>query len=115
MDTYRGGFIDRHSDGDDLPGYDYGEDEMAQEPPPSPVGQDERGAGHRIGGGGSISGRAGRRHPGILAEPTSAPQVPVPPSAVPTRTVPSRMLRHRARSGGSRAGTAPVSTGGALR
>jgi hypothetical protein len=42
MDTYRGGFIDRHSDGDDLPGYDYGEDEIAQEPPPSPVGQDER-------------------------------------------------------------------------
>lgn len=42
MDTYRGGFIDRHSDSDDLPDFDYGEDEVAHDPPPSPVGQDER-------------------------------------------------------------------------
>lgn len=42
MDTYRGNFIDRHSDDDDLPAYDLGEDEGISEPPPSPVGQDER-------------------------------------------------------------------------
>ena len=42
MDTYRGNFIDRHDQGDELPDYDYGEEEIGSEPPPSPVGQDER-------------------------------------------------------------------------
>lgn len=42
MDTYRGQFFDSASAGDDLPDYDFGEDEAAREPPPSPVGQDER-------------------------------------------------------------------------
>ncbi len=40
MDTYRGNFIDR--DTDDAPDYDYADDEIGHEPPPSPVGQDER-------------------------------------------------------------------------
>ena len=42
MDTYRGNFIDRHDQGDELPDYDYGEEDIGSEPPPSPVGQDER-------------------------------------------------------------------------
>jgi hypothetical protein len=42
MDTYRGPLYDSASHGDDLHGYDYGEDEVAREAPPSPVGQDER-------------------------------------------------------------------------
>ena len=42
MDTYRGQFFDSASSGDDLPDYDFGEDEATREPPPSPVGQDER-------------------------------------------------------------------------
>lgn len=42
MDTYRGQFFDSAGSGDDLPDYDFGEDEAAREPPPSPVGQDER-------------------------------------------------------------------------
>lgn len=40
MDTYRGNFIDR--DTDDAPDYDYADDDIGHEPPPSPVGQDER-------------------------------------------------------------------------
>lgn len=40
MDTYRGSFIDRNeAEGAD---YDYGDDDIGQEVPPSPVGQDER-------------------------------------------------------------------------
>ncbi|MDE2410541.1 MAG: hypothetical protein KGM18_02065 [Sphingomonadales bacterium] len=42
MDTYRGSFIDRSSDGDDWPAVDYGDDDAMHEAPPSPVGQDER-------------------------------------------------------------------------
>lgn len=42
MDTYRGNFIDRHDQGDDLPNYDYGDEDIGSEPPPGPVGQDER-------------------------------------------------------------------------
>ncbi len=42
MDTYRGPLHDSADYGDDLPGYDYGEDDVAREAPPSPVGQDER-------------------------------------------------------------------------
>lgn len=42
MDTYRGNFIDRSDGGDDWPDVDYRDDETANEPPPSPVGQDER-------------------------------------------------------------------------
>ena len=40
MDTYRGSFMDRG--GDDVPAYDYADDEDGHEVPPSPVGQDER-------------------------------------------------------------------------
>lgn len=39
MDTLRGNFLDQ--DGE-TPDYDYGEDEVLREPPPNPVGQDER-------------------------------------------------------------------------
>ena len=42
MDTYRGNFIDLTGAGEDLPDIDFVEDEAALEPPPSPVGQDER-------------------------------------------------------------------------
>lgn len=42
MDTYRGNFIDRLDDGAGFAAYDVAEDEAANEPPPSPVGQDER-------------------------------------------------------------------------
>ncbi|MEQ1541643.1 MAG: hypothetical protein ABL926_05250 [Novosphingobium sp.] len=42
MDTYRGNFIDRTDQSDDWPEVDYSADEVAVEPPPSPVGQDER-------------------------------------------------------------------------
>ena len=40
MDTYRGSFIDRETG--DAPDYDYADDDFGHEPPPSPVGQDER-------------------------------------------------------------------------
>lgn len=40
MDTYRGNFIDRMDS--DTPDYDYEDDDIAREVPPSPVGQDER-------------------------------------------------------------------------
>lgn len=42
MDTYRGNFIDRAEGGDDWPEVEYGDEEIAHEPPPNPVGQDER-------------------------------------------------------------------------
>jgi hypothetical protein len=42
MDTYRGTFSEGHDDGDDFAAFDYAEDEAVNEPPPSPVGQDER-------------------------------------------------------------------------
>ncbi len=42
MDTYRGNFIDLTGAGEDSPDIDFVEDEAAREPPPSPVGQDER-------------------------------------------------------------------------
>ena len=42
MDTYRGNYFDNTGPGDDWPEVDFGEEETAQEPPPSPVGQDER-------------------------------------------------------------------------
>jgi hypothetical protein len=42
MDTYRGNFTDRLSGGEDYSAYDHAEDEAVHEPPPSPVGQDER-------------------------------------------------------------------------
>ncbi|MDE2435693.1 MAG: hypothetical protein KGM49_05485 [Sphingomonadales bacterium] len=42
MDTYRGNFIDRSDEGSDWPGVDFGDDEAVREPPPGPVGQDER-------------------------------------------------------------------------
>ena len=42
MDTYRGNFIDLTGAGEDSPAVDFVEDEAAHEPPPSPVGQDER-------------------------------------------------------------------------
>jgi hypothetical protein len=41
MDSLRGNFGDRDAD-DSAPLYDLGEDEIVSEPPPSPVGQDER-------------------------------------------------------------------------
>jgi hypothetical protein len=41
MDSLRGNFGDRGAD-DATPLYDLGEDEIVNEPPPSPVGQDER-------------------------------------------------------------------------
>jgi len=42
MDTYRGPFSNSADHGDDLPDFDLAEDEAVSEPPPSPVGQDER-------------------------------------------------------------------------
>ncbi len=42
MDTYRGNFIDRLDGGEDHAAFDSAEDEAVNEPPPSPVGQDER-------------------------------------------------------------------------
>jgi hypothetical protein len=42
MDTYRGNFTDRLSEGEDYSAFDRAEDEAVHEPPPSPVGQDER-------------------------------------------------------------------------
>jgi hypothetical protein len=42
MDTYRGNFTERHDDGEDFAAFDHAEDEAVHEPPPSPVGQDER-------------------------------------------------------------------------
>ncbi|MCC6927239.1 hypothetical protein [Novosphingobium sp.] len=42
MDTYRGQFTDDANHGDDWPEVGFGEEERAPEPPPSPVGQDER-------------------------------------------------------------------------
>ena len=42
MDTYRGQFFDSAMDDGALPDFDLGEDAVAHDPPPSPVGQDER-------------------------------------------------------------------------
>ncbi len=42
MDTYRGPFYDSADHGDAAPDADYGDDEVAVDVPPSPVGQDER-------------------------------------------------------------------------
>ena len=42
MDTYRGNYIDQASGNDDWPEVDFGEEETPREPPPSPIGQDER-------------------------------------------------------------------------
>jgi hypothetical protein len=42
MDTYRGNYIDQASGSDDWPEVDFGEEETPREPPPSPIGQDER-------------------------------------------------------------------------
>ena len=42
MDTYRGNFTDRLNEGEDFAAFDRAEDEAVHEPPPSPVGQDER-------------------------------------------------------------------------
>lgn len=42
MDTYRGNFIDRTDADDDWTDTDYAADDAVAEPPPSPVGQDER-------------------------------------------------------------------------
>ncbi len=42
MDTYRGNYIDHADPGDDWPEVGFGEEEAPREPPPSPIGQDER-------------------------------------------------------------------------
>lgn len=42
MDTYRGNFSDHASAGDEWPELDNHEEEVVSEPPPNPVGQDER-------------------------------------------------------------------------
>jgi hypothetical protein len=42
MDTYRGQFSDHADQGEDWPEVEFGTDEVPAEPPPSPVGQDER-------------------------------------------------------------------------
>jgi hypothetical protein len=42
MDSYRGNFTDRLGGGEDYSALDHAEDEAVHEPPPSPVGQDER-------------------------------------------------------------------------
>jgi len=42
MDTYRGNFIDRPETADDWPEIGFAEAETPREPPPNPVGQDER-------------------------------------------------------------------------
>lgn len=42
MDTYRGNYIDQADSGDDWPEVGFGEEEAPREPPPSPIGQDER-------------------------------------------------------------------------
>jgi len=42
MDTYRGNFIDHSDRSGDVPDTEYYEDDAVSEPPPSPVGQDER-------------------------------------------------------------------------
>ena len=42
MDTYRGSYIDSGAGGDDWPDVEFGEEETPREPPPSPIGQDER-------------------------------------------------------------------------
>ncbi len=42
MDTYRGNFMDLTGAGDDAQDFDYSDEEAGHEPPPSPVGQDER-------------------------------------------------------------------------
>lgn len=42
MDTYRGNFVDHSDHGDDWPEIDSNDDEVGREPPPAPVGQDER-------------------------------------------------------------------------
>lgn len=42
MDTYRGNYIDQAGGDDDWPEVEFGEEETPREPPPSPIGQDER-------------------------------------------------------------------------
>jgi hypothetical protein len=42
MDTYRGNYLDSGSAADDWPEVGFGEEETPREPPPSPIGQDER-------------------------------------------------------------------------
>ncbi len=42
MDTYRGNYFDSAGPGDDWPEIEFGEEETPHEPPPSPIGQDER-------------------------------------------------------------------------
>lgn len=42
MDTYRGNFSDHAETGDEWPDLDNHEEEVVSEPPPNPVGQDER-------------------------------------------------------------------------
>ncbi|GAA4763072.1 PAS domain-containing protein [Novosphingobium ginsenosidimutans] len=42
MDTYRGNFSDHADTGDEWPDLDNHEEEVVSEPPPNPVGQDER-------------------------------------------------------------------------
>jgi hypothetical protein len=42
MDTYRGNYIDQTGSGDDWPEVEFGDEEAPREPPPSPIGQDER-------------------------------------------------------------------------
>jgi hypothetical protein len=42
MDTYRGNYIDHADPGDDWPEVGFAEEEAPREPPPSPIGQDER-------------------------------------------------------------------------
>lgn len=41
MDTYRGSYLDSNA-ADDWPEVEFGEEETPREPPPSPIGQDER-------------------------------------------------------------------------
>lgn len=41
MDTYRGSYLDSNA-ADDWPEVEFGEEESPREPPPSPIGQDER-------------------------------------------------------------------------
>lgn len=42
MDTFRGNFSDRAASDDDWVDRDHAEDQVASEPPPNPIGQDER-------------------------------------------------------------------------
>lgn len=42
MDTYRGNYLDSGASGNDWPEVEFSEEEGPREPPPSPIGQDER-------------------------------------------------------------------------